>query len=315
VRCGMYSPELSPDGQTVYYVNDTPGEEGIYAVSRDGGAPQRLTESIPFEVKGCDNYRRFDLSPDGRTIAYSTKLGSGQGLFTVLVSGGEPRLLTQLADNTVPQWSPDGSLLAYTDGNDLNIIPATGGQPRILAHMNQGWWEEYSVRWSPDGKLIAVLGFPDPNKSNTVFIVPASGGELRQLPSADNFKEGLEWHPDGQRLTYVVVQFENETHQTYLDGREPTLLVNIPDVWDYVGTWAPDGRRFFFKGQVLDGTWNMYVYDETSGETKVVSDSFEDVGVPRFSHDGTTMAWWATRQTGIQTWIMEDFLPESTAGK
>jgi hypothetical protein len=33
-------------------------------------------------------------------------------------------------------------------------------------------------------------------------------------------------------------------------------------------------------------------------------------GVPRFSGDGKIMAWWETRRTSTQIWIMEDFLPE-----
>jgi len=312
VRSGPYSPELSPDGQTVYYVNDTPGEEGIYAVPRQGGAPRRLTESLPYGGGRYSYYRRFELSPDGRILAYSTKLGNEQGLFTLPASGGEPRLLVQInKSGTVPQWSPDGSQLAYADGNDLYVIPAAGGQPRKLAHVNHGW-VQYTVRWSPDGKSIAAFGMPKP-RSKAVFVVPASGGELRQLTSDVEWKEGLEWHPDGQRLTYHVSGYDSETHQTYLDGREPTLLVNAPDTWDYVGMWAPDGRRFFFMGSVVSAkSLGMYVYDESSGKTTQVSDLVENAGVPRWSRDGKTMAWWATRTTSIQTWIMENFLPEST---
>jgi Tol biopolymer transport system component len=316
VRCGKYSPELSPDGQTVYYVNDTPGEEGIYAVPSQGGTPRQLTESLPFEVSGCDYYRRFDLSSDGRTLAYSAKLGNEPGLFTIPVSGGEPQLLVQLTNamkfGTVPQWSPDGSQLAYTDGTDLNIITATGGQPRKLNKMSY-LWEPYSVCWSLDGKFIAALGILDPRKPNAVFAVPASGGELRRLPSADEWKEGLEWHPDGQCLTYSVIRFDNETHQAYLDGREPTLLVNAPDTKDYVGTWAPDGRRYFFLC-FTEGV-GMYVYDESSGKTTQAIEPVENAGVPCFSRDGKTMAWWEVRKTSMQAWIMEDFLPESTAGE
>jgi Tol biopolymer transport system component len=196
--------------------------------------------------------------------------------------------------------------LAYSDGNDLYVIPAVGGEPRKLAYMEYSW-EAYSVRWSPDGKLIAACGFPKPGL-NAVYVVPASGGELRQLTSADEYKEGLEWHPDGQRLTYHVSRLDSETHQAFLDGREPTLLVNAPDIWDYVGIWAPDGRRYFFVGPLT-------FYDESTGETTRVSEEGENASVPRFSADGKTMAWWSSRRTGTQTWIMEDFLPESTAGK
>jgi hypothetical protein len=108
-----------------------------------------------------------------------------------------------------------------------------------------------------------------------------------------------------------MLGYDNETHQAYLDGREPTLFLNAPDTYDYVGTWAPDGYRFFFVG-AGDSDEGMYVYDETSGKTTLVSDS---VGVPCFSHDGRTMAWCKIRDTDTQVWIMEDFLPESTAGK
>jgi len=318
VRCGPYAPEISPDGQTVFYIDDTPGEEGIYAVPRQGGTSRRLTESLPFELRNNGFCRRFDVSRDGRTLAYSTKYGGHHALFTLPASGGEPKFLVRLTHakklGTVPQWSPDCSQLAYADGNDLCVIAAAGGKPRKLAHMNHGW-QPYSIRWSPDGKFIAALRAPKPRRPKAVFVIPASGGELRQLTSDTALAEGLEWHPDGQRLTYCVWGYDNETHQAYLDGRKPTLLVNAPDTSDYIGAWAPDGRRFFFVGldfSAKNSDSGIYVYDEASGKTTLVSDS---VGVPCFSGDGRTMAWCEIRGTNIQTWIMEDFLLESTAGE
>jgi Tol biopolymer transport system component len=312
VRCAKYSPELSANGQTIYYVNDMPGEEGIYAVARDGGTPRRLTESMPPEHRGMVYYQTFDVSPDGQALAYYGTIGGEEGVFVVPTTAGEPRLLGQpdneMKSGTVPQWSPNGSELAYADGNDLIVVVVATGQSRKLADMRRGW-EPYTVRWSPDGKFIAAFGFVKPGL-NAVFVVPASGGELRQLTSADEYKEGLQWHPEGQRLTYQLSRLDSATHQAYLDGREPALLVNAPDIWDYVGAWALDGHRYFF----VDGP-SMYCYDESTGETTRVSEDGENTGVPRFSADGTTMAWWTSRSTSTQTWIMEDFLPESTAGK
>jgi Tol biopolymer transport system component len=316
VQCGIYTPELSPDGKTIYYMNDTPGEEGIYAITRDGSASLRLTESLPLGNR-TGFVPLLDLSPDGRTLAYSAKLGDEHAIFTLPVNGGESRPLVRLArkwgSDTVPQWSSDGSQLAYVDGNDLNVIPAAGGQPRQLANINPGYWAPYSIRWSPDGKFIAAYGILNLEKSNAVFVVPASGGELQQITPDERPKQGLEWHPDGQYLTYTVFRADGATYQAYLDGREPTLLVDAPDISDWIGTWAPDGRRYFFLGFAAS-KMGMYVYDESTGKTTLVSDS-GNVSLPCFSRNGTTMAWWACRRSSFQTWIMEDFLPESTAGK
>ena len=316
VHCSMYSPELSPDGQTVYYVDVTPGEEGVYAVPREGGTPRRLTQSLPLGGTDLVYYRRFELSPDGRTLAYSTELGNEQALVTLPVSGGEPQLLVQLTNamksGTAPQWSPDGTQLAYADGNDLYVISATGDQLRKIAHINY-LWEPYSVRWSPDGKLIAAFGMPEPKKPNAVFIVPASGGEVRRLTSSDAPKQGLEWHPDGQRLTYQETLPENVTRQVYLDGREPNLLVDVPDILECYSMWAPEGRRLFVIGFMNKG-FGMCVYDESSGKTTQVSVPGH-LCLPHWSRDGKTMAWYETKWTSTQIMIMEDFLPESTAGQ
>lgn len=311
VRSNYYSPEISPDGQTIYYVDDQSGEEGIFAVSREGGTPRRLTQRRP----GVRHpwVPMFHLSPDGQTLAYITELGEGHAIFTLATSGGlEPQLLVKTTE-AVPLWSPDGSQLAYADSQGLYIIPADGGRPREIAHLDNGW-EWWEVGWSPDGKHIAALGYPTENKKvNAVFVVPASGGELRQLTSDDVYKEGLQWHPDGQRLTYLVYHGSgSETRQTHLDGRPPDLLFDAPDpIWDSVGAWAPDGRRFFFFGSVKKD-WALYVYDEASGDITLVSPRSS---VPNFSRDGKTMVWWAARKTVRQTWVMENFLPEPIAAK
>jgi Tol biopolymer transport system component len=304
VRSGKYSPELSPDGKTVYYVNDKAGEEGIYAVSSQGGTPRRLTESLP--AKGYP-HAPLDLSPDGETLAFFAELDNEYGLYTLSVNGGKPRLLVKITNeefnDTVPQWSPDGSRLAYATTWVLYVIDGDGGKTRKLAAL-EGYLEGSSVRWSPDGKYIASFGASDPNSDNAVFVVPASGGEPRQLTPVTEWLQRLEWHPDGKRITYHVSRYNSETRQAYLDGRPPTLLLDAPNVWDYEGAWAPDGRRFFF---LADG--GLHVYDEASGKTTFVAacGDTDEEGVPSWSRDGKTMAWAATRTTARQTWIMENF--------
>ncbi|MCH8979147.1 MAG: PD40 domain-containing protein, partial [Armatimonadetes bacterium] len=111
------------------------------------------------------------------------------------------------------------------------------------------------------------------------------------------------WHPDGKRLTYHVALRNSETRQVFLDGRPPSLLLDQPDRWDYLGKWAPDGRRFFFESYTLDGLAGIYVYDEA---TKEVSAFANSAGLPTWSRDGKTMAWVSEKETR-QLWVMSNF--------
>ena len=312
-------PQVSPDGQTIYYVAD-----GIFAVPREGGTPRRLTKTRPLPSHGY--LTNFHLSKDGHTLAFTGKLDEGRGLFTLPVSGGEPQFLVNIgigAETAISQWSPDGSQLAYATGNDLYIIGAAGGQPHNIAHLQDSGrrktgWDVWTVRWSPDGKFIAAIGYTTkPGTNNGVFVVPASGGELRQLtPDGPDYLEGVEWHPDGQRLSYNVARRASETRQAYLDGRPPTLLVDHPDGWDYIGAWAPDGRRFFYISEAAGKEgYGIYVYDKASGDITLFADHTANQSPPRWSRDGKTAAWWATKKTERQAWIMENFLPASTTSK
>jgi Tol biopolymer transport system component len=309
-------PQLSPDGQTVYYMDD---DNCIVALPRDGGTARRLVEILPEEAIRT-YYSTFALSPDGQTFAYAKKLDDGFGLFTVPVAGGEPELLVKISsksDGISPQWSPDGSELAYATEDGLYVIGAVGGPPRKVDHLQKEpdfWWKWQSVRWSPDGKFLSGESVIKYSKGlgNCLFVVPARGGKLQELaPDDEHNKKGPEWHPDSQRLTYSSRRYPSETRQVYLDGRPSTLLVDVPDARDSRGWWAPDGRRFFFKGYVRTGAgWCLYVYDESSGETSLVSSHLSLLDRPCWSRDGNTMAWWATRSTHVQVWVMENFLPD-----
>ncbi|MFD0857342.1 S9 family peptidase [Actinomadura adrarensis] len=56
------------------------------------------------------------LSPDGRTVAYSSDTDGNFNLWTSSVAGGQPRQMTKFNDRSVRQiaWSPDGKSLVFT---------------------------------------------------------------------------------------------------------------------------------------------------------------------------------------------------------
>ncbi len=186
------------------------------------------------------------------------------------------------------------------------MISALGGPPRQVAHV--GICTEEPVQWSPDGKYIAALGYHEGEPA--AFVVPASGGEPRRLtaPEEGNYKVALVWHPDGQRLTYVnYLDGDSELRQAYLDGRPSSLLFNQPDRWDYIGTWAPDGKHFFFKARpnVDKGPgWLLFRFDAETGAFTTVATHIG--GFPSWSRDRKTVVW-GVRRSASELWLIENF--------
>lgn len=96
--------------------------------------------------------RNPDISPDGKTIAFTYK----GDIYTVPVQGGNARQLTSSsAFDTTPKWSPDGSKIAFAserEGSlDIFVMDAVGGTPRRLT-TNSG--SEQLRAWLDDDNIL-----------------------------------------------------------------------------------------------------------------------------------------------------------------
>jgi Tol biopolymer transport system component len=179
----------------IYFARDT----GLWRVEPDGSGERQLA-NLPLT-----NAPR--PSPDGSMVAFT----SGKEVYVVASEGGTPRKLAsaQLAQPQRLGWSPDGSLLGYLSldlaiaGNtDAWAVPATGGEPSLIATLTRGASGlgpayEPGVQWSPDRHWVAVAGVNNP------FLVlrwPLSAGNLndrREVPGGEP-----DWSPDSQAIIY-----------------------------------------------------------------------------------------------------------------
>ena len=80
------------------------------------------------------------ISPDGRLIAFASDRQTAGNLdiwVQPLTAGARPiRLTTDAADDLAPSFSPDGGAIVFfskRDGGGIYIIPALGGEERLLA--------------------------------------------------------------------------------------------------------------------------------------------------------------------------------------
>ncbi|MEA2062336.1 MAG: BamA/TamA family outer membrane protein, partial [Gemmatimonadota bacterium] len=114
---GVLTPCFSPDGEKIIFSGIDGGRSNLYQIVLETGELSQLTD---------DKYTQRDpaWSPDGSQIAFTTEYGPGTDLDLLLFSdyriglldlqSGQYSILPHSAgDNISPQWSPDGSKLAY----------------------------------------------------------------------------------------------------------------------------------------------------------------------------------------------------------
>ena len=149
------------------------GEDYLWAVSQDG---MSLTRLIDEPVLGFAVYPRSSLQ-NGTTIVYAARSDQGASNVTLKflrLPGGEVRTITSLVGDTFPvelpdvanlirsirsgglEWSPGGSLLAFTGMRDdtwinLYTYDYRGGTVTRLA--NQAL-HALHPQWSPDGRYV-----------------------------------------------------------------------------------------------------------------------------------------------------------------
>ncbi len=141
--------------------------QSIFIVPSYGGQPRKIIENYrDFSEK---NYR-ISLSPDGRKLAYTSVENNEQHIYTTEVDGGTQKQLVDIQARE-PVFSPDGKWIAYVEdkalgyaGGNLWIVPAAGGEPRLIAKCNKA----SSPIWSPDGSIIAFI---DEESSNQIKFV------------------------------------------------------------------------------------------------------------------------------------------------
>jgi tricorn protease len=171
-----------------------------------------------------------------------------------------------------PAISPDGKQLAFSYQGDIWTMPAIGGQAiRLTIH------EGYESRplWSPDGQNIAFSS--DRNGNNDVFIIPAKGGNPKQLTWFSGSDVPVSW--DGNdavlfltRRMYAQVEREFEVYRVLTSGGTPVRHSNTLAM---EALYSPDHKilalvrgtcgleREAYKGPANRDLWLYFTSDDS----------------------------------------------------
>ena len=155
----------SPDGLTLAFCGERNGEFDIYTIPAAGGTERRLTTA-----PGLDDGP--DYSPDGRYIYFNSERTGTMQVWRMKPDGTNQQQITaDEYNNWFPHPSPDGKwvvFLSYAkdvhghpENKDvmLRLMPAEGGEIRVLAKLFGGQGTINVPSWSPNSEMVAFVSY------------------------------------------------------------------------------------------------------------------------------------------------------------
>jgi len=198
----------APDGSRLLFASDRSGSASLWAISIRDGRPIGSPELIKADI-GDVGQKSLGLTATG-TLLVATPVG-GVDVYVGSLdfsSGDVAANAVRTGDKLVgfnrqPDWSPDGTLLAYVssraaNGRDTTTIAIQSAESGKLIRQIQPQlsYAEFP-RWTPEGQGLVVYGW-DLKGGVGVYRIDAQSGKTARIAEGD--LHGPQMSNDGTKL-------------------------------------------------------------------------------------------------------------------
>ena len=248
------APNWLPDGTNLFFNS----QGRIHRIALTGGTPAPVDTGF---ATRCNN--DHGISPDGTQLVISDQSQGDRRsrIYTLPITGGTPKLITDLGPSYWHGWSPDGQTLAYcAERNsvfDIYTIPVGGGtELRLTDALGLDDGPDYS----PDGRWIYFNS--DRMGRMQVWRMKPDGTQQEQITKDDYNNWFPHPSPDGKSLVFLSYEPDVKGHPenkdvmlrrlSLADGQIDLLAklfggqgtINVP-------SWSPDSRKLAFVSYQL----------------------------------------------------------------
>jgi Tol biopolymer transport system component len=229
-----------------------------------------------------------------RLVYVGAREAGNTEIFSVRSDGTDAvALTTHVGRDEDPDWSPDGSRIAFASDRDgplgVYLMNADGSDVRRLTPTSL---VSYRPAWSPDGKRIAFVARM--GQSTDIYVIDTTGTNQVRLTTDPAADTDPAWSPDGTRIAFTNDRTgSTDIYVMNADGSGVSQITTA-DWWDGQPAWSPDGGTIALARKTCRTDWFSYSY---CYQAVVVADasggSLAEVGFgedPQWSRDGSRIA-------------------------
>ncbi|MDE0502913.1 MAG: hypothetical protein OXI86_02450, partial [Candidatus Poribacteria bacterium] len=204
--------------------------------------------------------------------------------------GNQARLTHHPANDSDPDWSPDGTKIAFTSSRDgkrqIYVMNADGSHLKKLTDTR----DNTDPDWSPDGHTIAFTVHPDwmNDWADHIAVMDADG---RNRVRHEDHGMHPSWSPDGRAIAFVSSRHgNNEIYVISADGQR-LKRVTHDLASQHRPAFSPGGGRIAYMAR-HEGFLHIYVVDIDGTNLKKLTHNQGHHWDPAWSPDGGMIAYY-----------------------
>lgn len=233
-------PDWSPDGSRIVFQRQLAGEFALFTLNADGTGERRITDLGSAAGLGRPSAEHPDWSPDGRRIAFISKLTGRGDLYLVNADGtGLAHLLETPQPELAPDWHPDGIRILFerADGQGTEIWYKRVDAP-VEVRLTAPLGHDMGPQWSPDGRRVVFSRYLYSERNSDIYVMEPDGGNVTRLTSGPASDAEPTWAPDGERILFVRRSTGGDARLHVMDADGSGLRLLSPGPGDFTTpTW------------------------------------------------------------------------------